>query len=269
MGKQFAVMAMAALCAGWLWAGSITDNITDPNWTIGTNPPQVLNGVRGDGTSGPYHHLPLGTSAYYWSGSGDPQGSVTFWVYDPSNCLSNPAPTGVPDRGPQWGMMNPGYQCGTAGIARRYDAGGCMGYKMWSSVTPSDYAWFKDGPRASENVPWSAGWYKWKVTGTYDNISWTLYNVTYWVTDGAGHGGETAPVVGDCSVTWDATTAGGIWLNLFGNGFTAFYLNGDDVAGLEDISVQVVEGDGLFSDVVPVARPFHNTTWGNLKALYR
>jgi hypothetical protein len=43
------------------------------------------------------------------------------------------------------------------------------------------------------------------------------------------------------------------------------------LSGIEDISVDVVSGTGVFAGFNPtgVARPYHNTTWGNIKALYR
>ena len=264
MKKLFIALAVMMLCASWSLAATarITEDVDANLWSFGATPPElVASGNRGDGT-GAYHHLPIGTSPYYRSVIAAGEGSVTFWIYDPYVCTQDPPPAGVAAHGPMWGLSTPGSQCVTVGMWRRSDIG-CTAYKEWSSVAASDPWWFCDGTRGSSNVPFQAGWYKWSVAGTYTDVTFTVYNIAYIA--------QSVQITGDCTQTYDATSFTNDWASLFGFGWQAFYINGDAASGgLEAIDANVVSGTGVFDEyTVGIAKPFHQTTWGNIKALYR
>jgi hypothetical protein len=216
--------------------------------------PEIHTGTRADNTYGGYHYLPVGTSPYYYEVQTEGEGTVVFWVYDPGKCLQNLDP-GYGDNGPQWGVINPLYQIMAMGISRQWFLAGCQGYKPWSSVSPYTptpfWYWLKDGLRGANNVPWSPGWYKWRINGQMDNITFTLYNVTYCITDGPPDDDTTT---GDCAQTYDATSYGGTWAVLFGYGWKGFWLRGDMATGIEDISVDVVGTSGAFMEGMPCER---------------
>jgi hypothetical protein len=247
----------------------------DANWTFGANLPELNTGTRGDGSTGAYHHLPIGTSPYYYKVITAGEGTVVFWIYDPYLCTQNPAPAGAAMHGPAWGVITPSAQCATICIDRSTSTKGCLGYSPWSSVAASSPGWFKDGIRGADNLPWQAQWWKWTVNGTYDAITFTLHNVSYYEIDGGNHGG-LSPVTGDCAQTYNSTSFGGEWAYLFGDGWQGVYFAGDTPSGgLEDISADVsaTENNGIFCDITydcnAVYRPYHQTTWGNIKAFYR
>jgi hypothetical protein len=269
MKKLLAVLAVVMLCAGWSSA-RITESIDAGLWSFGPNVPELGNGARGDASSGAYHHLLVGTSSYYCLVANAGQGSVEVWIYDPAKCLQNPDP-GYGLHGFGWGLQNPALQAITVGMHRASYCGGCIGYNPWSTIAPTSPWWFKDGIRGSNNVPFTAGWYKWTINGTWNDITFTMYNVTYYEIDGPGNGG-LPPVTGNCAQTYSATWADGGWANVFGTGWQAIWLNGDvPGTGIEDISADVVGGDGVFAEygAVGVSQPYHQTTWGSIKALYQ
>jgi hypothetical protein len=158
--------------------------------------------------------------------------------------------------------------------------GGCLGYNPWSTIDPTSPWWFKDGIRGSNNIPFTAGWYKWTINGTWNDITFTMYNVTYYEIDGPGNGG-LPPVTGNCAQTYNPQSFSGGWANVFGTGWQAFALRGDAPGtGIEDISADVIGGTGVFAYFSPpcntysdgctrVSRPYNQTTWGNIKELYR
>lgn len=280
MEKIAVLSLMFMFNASTLFSASITDNLTDPGWTFGIAKPEIVNGTRGDNTTGPYHHLPIGTSGYYWA-TGDSfggEGSVTFWIFDPGHCISDT--TTMFGTGPSWGLQTLNNYWAVAGIYRigsgisfsgTYDSKGCgcNGYKIWSNITPNEVYWFKDGIRNTYNVSWNPGWYKWKVMGQWNEISWTLFNVTYYQCCYGCYCGDSIWITGDYTKTVDASNH---WSSLFGIGYSAFYLTGDSPNGFEDISVEVVAGDGVFANIVtndPITKPHQNSTWGNIKALFR
>jgi hypothetical protein len=199
---------------------------------------------------------------------------VEFWIYDPAKCMENTDP-GYGANGPGWGLITPSLQAITVGIHRQSFCGGCLGYNPWSTIDPTSPIWFKDGLRGSAGVPFTAGWYKWTINGTWNDLTFTIYNVTYWVTDGPTHGGETAPVTGDCAVTFAPPNAGweGGWNNLFGTGWQGVWFLGDTPGtGIEDIYADVVGATGVFEadyGSLGVSQPYHQTTWGSIKALYQ
>jgi hypothetical protein len=198
------------------------------------------------------------------------EGLVDFWVYDPGNCLENPDP-GYGTNGPRWGLQSPLYQSCSVGIGRATYVSGCLGYSPWSTVSPYSYTWYKDGLRASKDIPWTPGWYQWAVAGTWDNISFTIYNVTYYVIDKMVHDPGDEIVTGDYIGTFDATTYGGMWAALFGEGWKAYWCKGDASSGIEDVNIDVTGGSGVFNDFgeSPISKPYIPTSWGNVKNLYR
>ena len=110
----------------------------------------------------------------------------------------------------------------------------------------------------------------WTINGTYDDLSFTLHDVDYLLVDGPPHDDL---VHGDCKQTYTASSFGNLWDVIFGDGWQAFHIRGDGDGGVEDISIQVVGGTDIFSDVGdvinPVSRNFNNTTWASVKALFK
>jgi hypothetical protein len=76
---------------------------------------------------------------------------------------------------------------------------------------------------------------------------------------------------GDVTRTYDATSFGGSWAALFGEGWKAFWLKGDEASGIEDINADVTGGSGAFADfgTSPVSGPYIPASWGSIKSLYR
>jgi hypothetical protein len=100
---------------------------------------------------------------------------------------------------------------------------------------------FKGGVRGSSGVPFSAGWYKWKVDGAYDSISFTLYDVDYMTGSTVLHG--------NVEQDYNAASYGGMWAAMFGSGWKAFWLKGDvPSTGIEDPYADVVGGTGVFAE---------------------
>ena len=87
--KKIAVLTvvLAVALSGMVQAQRITESLD--NWILGTNSPEISNGTRGDGTTGDYIHMLIGTSPMYYEVMAEGEGSVDFWVYDPGNCLEN------------------------------------------------------------------------------------------------------------------------------------------------------------------------------------
>jgi hypothetical protein len=239
------------------------------NWTLGTNAPEISSGQRGDGTTGNYIHLLVGTSPMYYEVMTEGEGMAEFWVYDPGNCLEDPDP-GYGSNGPRWGLQSPLYQSVSIGVGRASYVAGCQGYSPWSTVAPYSFTWYKDGLRASHGTPYTAGWYQWSVNGTWDNVTFTIYDVDYDDCDGPGCYNL---VHGDCAETYDATSFGGIWAALFGEGWKAFWLKGDTDSGIEDPNIDVVGGEGVFlgfgQPTLPVSQPYVEASWGGIKGLFR
>lgn len=247
------------------FASGITESLNV--WTFGLNQPQIDSGARGDGTMGRYHYLPVGTDAYYYEAPTTGEGSITFWVYDPGKCLSNPNP-GFDWIGPMWGLRNQNSQALAVGIARQNYVAGCLGYSPWSTVAPDNPFWFHDGVRATNGIMWAPGWFKWDIDGKTNNISFTLYDVCY---DDGNPGDDL--ICGPVTMSYDATTNSGIWASLFGFGWNGMWLKGDGTNGIEDIKVDVVSGSGIFTGLgrdttTATARPYQQSTWGNIKALF-
>jgi hypothetical protein len=258
-------------CITILWAFSFASAyITEAldNWTLGPNQPTIQSGTRGDGSTGSYHYLPVGTSSYYYEVMSEGKGGVDFWIYDPGKCLADPDP-GYGSNGPIWGLQNPLYQAMTVGIIRKTYIQGCRGYNVWSTVAPYSPWWFMEfyGLRGTDGAPFTAGWYRWGVSGTLDDITFTLYNVTNFE-NGVGPG----YVVGDVSQTINAASFGGSLAAAFGNGWKAFYLKGDvATTGIEDIKCVVTGGSGEFAEYgpSPVVAPYTRQSWGGIKNLFR
>jgi hypothetical protein len=208
----------------------------------------------------------IGTSPMYYEVMTEGEGVVDFWIYDPGNCLEDVDP-GYGGNGPHWGLQSPLYQYGAVGIGRQSYISGCQGYSPWSSVSPYSHWWFVDGARGSHSTPFTGGWYRWSINGTWDNMTFTLYDVDY--DDIPGPGGYNL-VHGDYSGMFDATSFGGSWAALFGEGWKAFWLTGDGSSGIEDINVDVTGGSGVFDNMgaSPVAQPYIETSWGNIKTMY-
>jgi hypothetical protein len=254
------------LCSQLCFAQRITESLD--NWTLGSSRPTIQNGTRGDGTNGSYHYLPVGTSAYYYEVQNAGEGSITFWIYDPAKCLQNPDP-GYGTNGPRWGLQNPNYHAVSMGIYRPYYFAGCQGYVAWSTAgCYSCQYWFKDGIRGADSTSFAAGWYKWKIDGTQDEISFTLHDVDYDSVDGPGY----TLVHGNVNQIYNSIkyTA---WSSLFGYGWKGVWLKGDiSSTGIEDICVDVVAGTGVFSEFgseSPVLRKYNQSTWGGIKSLYK
>jgi hypothetical protein len=247
--------------------GAFAQRITESldNWTLGPNQPTIQNGTRGDGSTGGYHYLPVGTSSYYYMVQTEGEGMVEFWVYDPSKCLAAVDP-GYGARGMGWGLYTSTYQAAAITDDRASYVDGCRGYSPWSTSSPYSPWWFVSGVRGNGDVPWTAKWYKWTAAGTFDNITFTLYDVNY------SSGGNI--VMGNPSLTIDAASFGGSWSGLFGGGWQGFWAKGDVAStGIEDPTIDVTSGTGVFAEfgglTHPVARPYHETSWGSIKALYR
>jgi hypothetical protein len=105
------------------------------------------------------------------------------------------------------------------------------------------------------------------IDGKYDNISFILYfDIFQYV---ACPDDEWCPDT--CCQTYDASSWGGAWAAVFGYGWNGVYFKGDDINGIEDISVDVVSGTGIFSGfgTGTGARSYQNSTWGNIKSLYK
>jgi hypothetical protein len=252
------------VCASLASAQRITEALT--YWTLGVNAPEVSSGTRGDGTTGSYHHLLVGTNAYYYEVLTPGAGTAEFWVYDPFKCQSATDP-GYGSNGMAWGLQNPLYQALCVGDFRQDFIAGCLGYSPWSTVSPYSPCWYKDGLRGTNGVPWQAGWFKWTANGQIDNLTFTIYNVTYCITDGPPDDDITT---GDCVQLYDATSFGAMWAALFGYGWKAFWLRGDGASGIEDPFVDVTGGDGAFAEfgAIGVAQPYQQTSWGNIKAQF-
>jgi hypothetical protein len=261
IGRFLTIALFVPLCC---FAQRITETLD--YWTLGVNAPEIQSGARGDGTSGAYHHLLVGTNAYYYEVQYAGEGMVEFWVYDPFKCKSATDP-GYGTNGMAWGLQTPLYQVIPVGDNRNSFLAGCLGYSPWAFQS---YAllWFKDGIRGANGVPWQAGWYKWLVNGQMDNITFTLCNVTYCITDGPPNDDLTT---GDCAQTYDATTYSGVWATVLGYGWKAVWFRGDGASGIEDPYIDVTGGTGVFAEFGPVgvAQPYQKTSWGNIKSLYR
>lgn len=157
----------------------------------------------------------------------------------------------------------------TVGIFRQNSVAGCLGYYAWSTVAPNSPEWFKDGVRGSNSTSFSAGWYRWSVNGTYSDITFSLYDVDYDEID--GNGGYNL-VHGNVIRTYNENSFGGAWAGLFGTGWHAFYIKGDENSGIEDINVDVCGGEGIFSCLpipIPVANPYKRAVWGEIKSSYK
>ena len=265
--KNIAILAL--VCAvTMVSAQRITESLD--NWTLGTNSPEISSGTRGDGSSGGYLHLLVGTSPMYYEVMVEGEGVIDFWVYDPGNCLENVDP-GYGTAGPRWGVQSPLYQSISVGIGRPSYVSGCQGYSPWSTVSPYSYTWFKDGLRGSKDQPFTPGWYQWAINGTWDNCSFTLFNVTYFVEDKPVHDPGDEMVTGDYTGIYDATSYGGMWEALFGEGWKAFWCRGDGSSGIEDPNIDVTGGGGVFDEFgeSPVSQPYKEASWGSIKKMYR
>ena len=169
------------------------------------------------------------------------EGVVQYWVYDPGNCLESVDP-GYGINGPRWGLQSPLYQCGSIGISRQSYLAGCQGYSPWSTTAPYSHWWFQYGLRGANSVPFSPGWYKWQTEGTWDNMTFTLYNVDYKETS------DGVTLHGDVSLPIDATSFDGSWEALFGEGWKAFWVRGDAASGIEDVNIDCTCGAGVFDE---------------------
>ena len=153
------------------------------------------------------------------------------------------------------------------GVDRASYISGCQGYSPWSTVSPYSPYWFKDGVRGAHGVSWSGGWTLWTVSGTYDELSFTIHDVDYLLVDGPPHDDL---VHGDANQTYNASSFGNTWEVIFGDGWQAFHIRGDADGGVEDISVQVVGGTGVFvGGTIGLSDTYHHTSWGQVKALFR
>jgi len=241
------------------------------DWTMGASQPSITSGARGDGSTGDYMYFPVGTSPMWFEV--DPEGNeggIAYWINDPGQCTENTDP-GYAGYGPRWGLMNPNYVTLSVGLNRRSFSSWCQGYGPWCSLAPYSMWFLKDGVRAAHSVPWTPGWYKWSTAGTYTDISFSMYDVDY--IEVAGSGG---PVVhGSFTQIYDAFSFDGAWAAAFGYGWSSFWIRGDD-AGLEDISLDVCAGTGMFMDAgrsgcdpQSVSKVYQETSWGNIKQLFR
>jgi hypothetical protein len=264
MSKKAFLLAVFAL--GCYHAAFAQQRITESlqYWTLGLRVPEILTGTRA-GYYGEYHYLPVGTSPYYYEVQTEGEGTVEFWVYDPFKCKINPDP-GYGSYGMAWGLQNPLYRVMAVGNFRNPFVAGCLGYSPWSDVAPYSPGWFKDGIRGANSAPWKAGWYKWMVDGRYENITFTIHCITNGPPD-------DDTITGDCSQTYDATSNGGIWAAMFCCGWKAMWLRGDNASGIEDPYVDVTGGTGVFTEFgggpIGVAKSYRQTSWGNIKSLYK
>jgi hypothetical protein len=260
MKKGLTLLFLSAIIAGASYAQRITESLD--NWTLGTNPPEISSGTRGDGSSGNYIHVLVGANPFYYEVMTAAEGLVDFWIYDPANCLEETDP-GYGVRGPGWGLQSPLYQSAYITIDRSSWVSGCQGFSPWSTVSPYSPWWYISGLRGDGGVPYAAGWFRWSVSGTWDNITFSIYDVDYSANDQVAHG--------DVFRTYDATSFGGSWAALFGEGWKAFAVKGDNSTGIEDINVDVTGGTEVFAEfgTSPISRPYTRTSWGDLKQLYR
>jgi hypothetical protein len=213
----------------------------------------------------------VGTSPFYYEAGPDgDEGSITYFIFDPGNCLENPDP-GYGLRGPKWGLQNPSYAAVVVGIDRPSYGSGCQGYSPWTTLSPYSPWWFFDGVRGSHGQSFTPGWYKWTCTGTWDDISFTLYDV--YTKGPQGGGSDPDWHQGDVTALIDAAAYTGTFAPCLGDGWTAFHVRGDNASGIEDISVYVLEGTGIFIDAgvgcVPISRAYQETSWGSIKSLFR
>jgi hypothetical protein len=263
--KKAALCCLVILFSLSLTSAYITDALD--NWTLGTTPPEISTGDRPTNDTGPYLHLLVGTSPMYYEIMTEGEGAVDFWIYDPGNCLEDPDP-GYDVHGPVWGLQSPLYQSMNVGIIRKTYIQGCRGYNVWSTVAPYSPWWYREfhGLRATDDAPFTAGWFRWSINGTWDNTTFNLYNVAYFE-NGVG----SNMVTGDLSQTIDASSFGGSLAAVFGEGWKAFYLRGDNASGIEDINCLVTGGSGVFDEfgTSPVSGSYHPQSWGNIKDLFR
>jgi hypothetical protein len=278
------VLFLAAFMLGCYhiaFAQRITESLA--GWTLGTNQPKIKSGLRSDGSSGNYIYCPVGTNSFCYGVPVEGTGRVTFWIYDPVKCLSDTNP-GFPQNGPKWGLIAPIMQVVSVGVHRN-TACGCLSYCGWSSVSPYSYDFIGRMLRSNGNGAnnhtcvcnwcneemdcndrlWTPGWYKWTIDGGIDNITFTVYDCI----DCFFFTGSIA--IKDVSRTYDATSIGVDWAAMFGFGWSGFWAKGDDVGGIEDIGIDVVSGTGVFEvfGTETGARPYQNSTWGNIKSLYK
>jgi hypothetical protein len=240
-------------------------------WVLGTNEPEISS-VRtlADGSTGPSIHVFVGASPFYYEVSDvGGEGSITFFIYDPGKCIET-VDAGYGARGPMWGLQNTNHNTICVGITRVDYLSNCRGYGSCCNITApySSFWYFKDGLRNEYGTDWSLGWYKWTIDGSMDDITFTLHDVDYDSIDGSGY----ALVHGNAIRTYDASSCDGLWASVFGIGWNAFHINPDDPSGVEDISVDIISGTGIFYDAgsdFQVSRTYKSSNWGTIKNLFR
>jgi hypothetical protein len=256
MKRVFSIMSAIMLVAVWNTAfGQITTSLT--NWITGNPAPVLETGLLPSGSTGTYFNVPVGTKSFYYEVDSTGEGMAEFWIYDPAICMDSANTMGYPARGPKWGMETDAHVAVLVGIDRAAYVGHCLGYSQWSTADATSPYWFASGVRGDGHTLFAAGWYKWQVTGTYDDITFKYFDTNY--------GAKTV------SKTYNATNQPS-WVSAFGSGWRGIYIIGDATGGPEAIKFSVSDGTGNFAGIgtsSTPARPYYQTTWGAIKALYR
>jgi len=240
-------------------------------WILGSTPPTIRKPIAVAHGAPDEKYLELGfADPFYWETKDgfDDEGSVTMWIYDSANRLDATQTSG---NGPHWGLRSTDLgQVMVVGVFRRSYNSGDLGYHPWSSVNPLSVFSFRDGVRGSHGTTFNAGWYKWTVKGTFDDITFTLHDVLLWgCQDSACE--PRNPEIMDAVKVIDATFAGGSMAGVFGFGWSGIAFKGEELGHPENFYVQIVSGTGVFKDVGGDAtsiKPTETSSWGNIKGLY-
>ena len=240
---------LAVVCFAGIASAQITTSMDD--WSMSAGSPVIENGTLPDASTGDYMSVPVGTKGFYYEVKDEGAGMVEMWVHDAGNCIADPTPAGLPQRGPKWGLQTGSYAWVALGIHRISWTGACQGYSQISSANLYSPGWFANSVRRDNYV---GGWYKWIITGTMDAI-------TFDYDDG------TATATYDGTVGLDTT-----WTGVFGSGWKAVYVQGDDVGGNEPIKLHCTAGTGVFAGIAggaSVHKEYADDSWMNVKKLFR
>ena len=75
--KLSSMVVMLALLVSYSnMQAQTSEDLTD--WILGTNEPEISTGTRGDGTSGDYIHVPVGTSPFHYEVMDEGEGNIRF-----------------------------------------------------------------------------------------------------------------------------------------------------------------------------------------------
>jgi hypothetical protein len=248
--RYLVLPALVMLWCGMGHAWNIFESTT--NWTLGTTAPTVVQTQRHD--AGPMvnclQFAPGASIAQYEIDPTDGEGNLTLWLYDTAIDTFSTS-KGYPQWGPKWGVRNSLYQYVFACICRAGAVAYSRGYEVSGSMSPYSYIWYNG---ATRGVNFKAGWYKWEFDVTFDALA-----IKTW-------GPGTVAVTQNYDVTNDIIGA------FMGSGANGVVLAGDGASGPETFKFDDASGTGVFAGVstsTPLAQPYHHTTWGSVKTLFR